>query len=959
VASLPRKCPECRASLEDSRPQRNGKVRCPECGTIVGSARDDDDSDDGIRTERGSSRPAAKGSRSARRYHDDDDDRPVRKDKGLSLAGPIVIGVGVGLVGLLLICGGIGAYWFLAPSNPAADAPVALGAEQPVNAAFAPPPLEQGVAQPPAVAPPALPAGPPPLALPAPPEPDQPVGPVQEPIRPAQPGPGGAPAAGALPLEELKAASVYIKAMTANMGATGSGFVVRAQGGTAYVVTNHHVVTPPRDNGMGLPFGPGFGPRGPRFPRPGFGLGGGVLELTAVFRSGMDGEQSAKAVLVGDDKDADLAVLKVTGLKNTPRPINYEQTPQLKELMPVVAFGFPFGEDLDPKKKNPAITVTKGEISSLRADAGQLARVQLNLNLNPGNSGGPVVDDKGNLVGIAVAKIDKTDIGFAIPVHKLARLLDGQIDPPSLMRAVTANGHTQVFIEAKGADPLGRLRAPTLLYGLADQVKVPGRRGEAWDGIGGAKTSPIKFLGARAIAEIAVALPQQGELRVIAQVATLDNAGKTIYGEPKILKMAFGAAPGGLGVGQLPPGPGPAVPGQDFDPFAPEPAKPAVVKDVAQLLADLKSPDEATRQKAANALRFSPPHERLDEVKRGLRDLLASPDAATRSAGALALATCDPKEAAPVLAKLLEDESPAVRHAVLSVMKDLKDPRVAEAVAARLPTDSVPAGEALKAMGPAAEKAVIPYLGEKYAGPTRFWTFFVIKEIGGAASIPALEAVQGPDTIHVVGVLQAVRGRVPLTKDEWPKALADLKVADVAVRSSATRRIWVTPPLAERRAEVVAKLESLLNDQSGDVRAAAFKGLVRWAGKDAVPILAPRLEGFDPFGKVPVFDALAELKEESAAAVVAKRLADVHDRGNALRTLKAMGPVAEKSVLALLQSPDVFVVLEASKVLAEIGGRDSLAPLETAVKTQNVFYSEEAAKALALVKARVEAGQKK
>ena len=101
------------------------------------------------------------------------------------------------------------------------------------------------------------------------------------------------------------------------------------------------------------------------------------------------------------------------------------------------------------------------------------------------------------------------------------------------------------------------------------------------------------------------------------------------------------------------------------------------------------------------------------------------------------------------------------------------------------------------------------------------------------------------------------------------------------------------------------------------------------------------------------------MKEESAAAVVAKRLSDVHDRRNALKTLKAMGPVAEKSVLSLMQSPDVFVVAEASKVLAEIGGKDSIAPLETASRAQNLFYSDEAAKALAAVKVRVDGGGKK
>ena len=55
------------------------------------------------------------------------------------------------------------------------------------------------------------------------------------------------PQAAALSLEELKAASVYIEAESTDTAASGSGFVVRIEGDTAYVVTNHHVVTPQRE----------------------------------------------------------------------------------------------------------------------------------------------------------------------------------------------------------------------------------------------------------------------------------------------------------------------------------------------------------------------------------------------------------------------------------------------------------------------------------------------------------------------------------------------------------------------------------------------------------------------------------------------------------------------------------------------------------------------------------------
>jgi hypothetical protein len=278
---------------------------------------------------------------------------------------------------------------------------------------------------------------------------------------------------------------------------------------------------------------------------------------------------------------------------------------------------------------------------------------------------------------------------------------------------------------------------------------------------------------------------------------------------------------------------------------------------------------------------------------------------------------------------------------------------VIDAVAARFPKDPLPAGDVLKAMGPAAEKAVLPYLADKYAGATRFWAFFVLKEIGTAASIPPLEAVQGGEKVHVAGVLQAIRERLPLNADEWQQALDDLKSADNPRRTRATRRIAGTPPIKERRADVVSRLEWLLNDQSSEVRIAAAKGLGRWGGKEAVPALVKRLEGFDPGLHAVVIDALAELKGDEAAAGIAKRLADVHDRGKATQVLKMMDPpVAEKAILPLLADTNAFVRCEAVKVLGLVGGRDSIAPLEKLAGDNNVFYSGLAKQALATIKDR-------
>src|SRR5438046_133142 len=84
------------------------------------------------------------------------------------------------------------------------------------------------------------------------------------------------------------------------------------------------------------------------------------------------------------------------------------------------------GTALSTTRGNPAVTVGKGTVSSLREDeAGEVAVVQIDGDINPGNSGGPVVDGQGRLVGIAVAKITGTRIGLAIPPSELTKMLDG------------------------------------------------------------------------------------------------------------------------------------------------------------------------------------------------------------------------------------------------------------------------------------------------------------------------------------------------------------------------------------------------------------------------------------------------------------------------------------------------------------------------------------------------------
>jgi S1-C subfamily serine protease/HEAT repeat protein len=974
MARLPRSCPECRASLASARALRNGNVRCPECDNVIAPKRDDEGADRSIRSKQDPDRLPVKRAKNLRET-DDASDRPVRKSNRLL---PVLIGGGVGLALVcLFLCGGgalLAAYFWPAKQTPVGPA---IAQEQKLSEPLANPPVQvQFKENPPRIDP----------------QPQTPL-PPKEPIKPAPPV--EPPAVGALPLDELKAASVFIKVRTPNLSGSGSGFVVRTQGDTAYVVTNHHVVTPPGKTAW-LPANPQDAPalvRAAAFPPPGFpgpgirGIGGingirggipvppgfpggmpvppggpfdggipdggmpgdagGPVELTVVFRSGTGAEEALKAVLVADDKDADLAVVKVSGVKDLPRPLEIGRRPKkLEETLAVVAFGFPFGSSLDPKQKNPAITVTKGAVSALRMDGGELTEVQLDLDLNPGNSGGPVVDEHGNLIGVAVAKIRNSKIGFAVPVHKLDRLLEGRVDAPTGLQTLAIQGQTEVRAVARISDPFAKLRSATLLYGLADQLKAPARGAEGWQGLVGAKSSALKIDEVNAVAVLALTPPAMGETRILVQASYQNAAGQTFYSEPKTLSLGAPGAP-------------PAQPPQR----GPTPTGPATGEDLTKALSDLASDDETKRQQAAEWLAKFPPNERRKEIVQGLHLLLKSADPLTRIAGVKALAVYSSKEIPPAVVKLLDDEVLTVRQAVLHVMKDRPDARFAEAVARRLPTDGGLVAEVLKAIGLAGENVVLPYLTDKNP-QARSLAFAVIKEIGAMASVGPLQQViqtNGPDAGQARNVLQSVQERVPLAKGDWEAALTDVKFGDAGRRIGAVRRIAATPPIADRRAEVVALMESIIGDKSEEIRVAAAKALGRWGGKDSIPALAKQVVvGLDVGGHAAILAVLAEMNDEAAAAVIAKRWLDIFDRGNATKALKAMKPpLADKAALSLLPNANEFVKMDVCRMLTEVGGRESIGPLEQLVNDKNVFYSGLAGQALAAVKARMEDSETK
>ncbi|MEZ5710393.1 MAG: Do family serine endopeptidase [Blastomonas sp.] len=169
----------------------------------------------------------------------------------------------------------------------------------------------------------------------------------------------------------------------------GSGFIVTADG---YVVTNNHVVA---------------------------AEGNAVVEsITVTMPDGTEYE----AELVGRDEPSDLAVLKIEGSKPFPF-VKFGDSTKTRVGDWVIAIGNPFGL---------GGTVTSGIISAVYRNTGSGSAydryLQTDASINRGNSGGPMFDLNGNVIGINNAIISPTGgsvgIGFAIPAEVAAPIVE-------------------------------------------------------------------------------------------------------------------------------------------------------------------------------------------------------------------------------------------------------------------------------------------------------------------------------------------------------------------------------------------------------------------------------------------------------------------------------------------------------------------------------------------------------
>jgi S1-C subfamily serine protease len=339
----------------------------------------------------------------------------------------------------------------------------------------------------------------------------------------------------------LKEATVYVKVAIGPLPITGSGFVIQSEGDSALIVTNQHVVAKPKVL-TPLGFIPGLRGRDRlalmRIQR---ALAASEPVVSVVFNSGEPNEQTVKAEVLCQLEDPDLAVLKVASLKSVPKAIEFGRAAQPAETMPVFILGFPFGDSLAANKANPNITIGRGSVSSIRKDAsGKVAKVQIDGALNPGNSGGPVVDAAGNLVGIAVQTIQGSNIGLTIPAGEVGTMLEGGLGKATIVAKPGVNGAaTKYEIVVPVVDPLKKLRAASVHFVPKSVAADPSRAGRPQLASEAAsRKADLPLRGALARVELpldAKATPPVKQVTV--QTSYVTSAGKTVYLDPQVIPV--------------------------------------------------------------------------------------------------------------------------------------------------------------------------------------------------------------------------------------------------------------------------------------------------------------------------------------------------------------------------------------------------------------------------------------
>ena len=336
-------------------------------------------------------------------------------------------------------------------------------------------------------------------------------------------------------VRRLKDATVFVVLkIDGKPVSSGSGFVIDVkQGNSVTIATNRHVAVADMS----------------RIP-PSLAKEGAKQSLEVVFRSGLGAEEKAypARILAADlteEYATDLAFLRIDGVTNAPAPLNIMSKVEATEGMKYIGAGFPLGTQLNSiseSKGNPRVTITTGIVGRIHTDEyGQITMLQVGGSLLPGNSGGPLIEEKtGKLLGVAVASLAVSGIdsvGFIVTADELRRSLAGRVGAVDLdLKAITASS-ADLQIQAQLMDPHGAVQGVVLHFAPASAGKVSPKSDGSWPPLPNSTSLELTSdpKSPTASGRVQVALKGEGAAgrKVLIQAAYKDRRGQLVYSKPK------------------------------------------------------------------------------------------------------------------------------------------------------------------------------------------------------------------------------------------------------------------------------------------------------------------------------------------------------------------------------------------------------------------------------------------
>lgn len=215
----------------------------------------------------------------------------------------------------------------------------------------------------------------------------------------------------------LESSSANIFGQQTASAVAGTGFIITSDG---YVMTNYHVVESAQKSSY---------------------------KIKVLFKDG----SSFEAKLAGFDEDNDVAVLKIDASELTPATLGNSDNIAVGDS--VYAIGNPLGE-LDFSMTTGRVSALDRSITTDRNSAA-INMFQFDAAINSGNSGGPVYNESGEVIGIATAKIGSSGVeglGFAIPINDASEIANelitkGYVSGKAYLGVNIDNRYTSVYAQ--------------------------------------------------------------------------------------------------------------------------------------------------------------------------------------------------------------------------------------------------------------------------------------------------------------------------------------------------------------------------------------------------------------------------------------------------------------------------------------------------------------------------------